>query len=49
MGHLSEILKILDGALKAIGGMASNYAGLHADKLEQDGSARQARMIRESY
>jgi SpoVK/Ycf46/Vps4 family AAA+-type ATPase len=45
--HLSEILKILDGALKANASMASNYAGLLADKLEQDGSGRQARMIRE--
>ncbi|MDN4547172.1 anti-phage ATPase IteA [Pseudomonas sp. C32] len=47
MEHLSEILKILDGALKANASMASNYAGLLADKLELDGSSRQARMIRE--
>jgi SpoVK/Ycf46/Vps4 family AAA+-type ATPase len=45
--HLSEILKILDGALKANASMASNYAGLLADKLDLDGSSRQARMIRE--
>lgn len=47
MEHLSEILKILDGALKANASMASNYAGLLADKLDQDGSARQAKMIRQ--
>lgn len=47
MEHLSEILKILDGALKANASMASNYAGLLADKLESGGQAKQARMIRE--
>lgn len=47
MDYLSEILKILDGALKANASMASNYAGLLADKLEQNGEPRQARMIRE--
>ena len=47
MEYLSEILKILDGALKANASMASNYAGLLADKLESDGDKRQARMIRE--
>lgn len=47
MEYLSEILKILDGALKANSSMASNYAGLLADKLESDGDKRQARMIRE--
>ncbi|MCS3471764.1 hypothetical protein M2401_005528 [Pseudomonas sp. JUb42] len=45
--HLSEILKILDGALKANASMASNYAGLLADKLEGAGDGKQARMIRE--
>jgi DNA replication protein DnaC len=45
--YLSEILKILDGALKANASMASNYAGLLADKLENDGDKKQARMIRE--
>ncbi len=45
--YLSEILKILDGALKANASMASNYAGLLADKLDSDGASRQARMIRE--
>ncbi|MFU6377848.1 anti-phage ATPase IteA [Metapseudomonas otitidis] len=47
MEHLSEVLKILDGALKANASMASNYAGLLADKLEQAGDGKQARMIRE--
>lgn len=47
MEHLSEILKILDGALKANASMASNYAGLLAEKLDQAGDAKQARMIRE--
>lgn len=45
--HLSEILKIIDGALKANASMASNYAGLLAEKLEQAGDGKQARMIRE--
>lgn len=45
--HLSEVLKILDGALKANASMASNYAGLLADKLEQEGERSQARMVRE--
>lgn len=45
--YLSEILKILDGALKANASMASNYAGLLADKLESSGAGKQARMIRE--
>lgn len=47
MQYLSEILKILDGALKANASMATNYAGLLADKLEQDGEKNQARLIRE--
>jgi ATP-dependent Zn protease len=45
--HLSEVLKILDGALKANASMAGSYAGLLADKLEHDGERQQARMIRE--
>lgn len=47
MQHLSEVLKILDGALKANSSMATSYAGLLADKLECDGEKQQARMIRE--
>ncbi len=45
--HLSEVLKILDGALKANASMSSNYAGLLADKLEQEGHREQAIRIRE--
>lgn len=47
MEHLSEVLKILDGALKSNQTMATNYAGLLADKLERDGSRREAAAIRE--
>ena len=47
MEYLSEVLKILDGALKANASMAANYAGLLADKLEQDGQRPQANMVRE--
>lgn len=45
--HFSEVLKILDGALKANVSMAANYAGLLADKLERDGQRQQARLVRE--
>jgi SpoVK/Ycf46/Vps4 family AAA+-type ATPase len=45
--HLSEVLKIIDGALKSNQSMAANYAGLLADKLEADGNRREARLIRE--
>lgn len=45
--HLSEVLKILDGALKSNATMSTNYAGLLADKLEQDGEREQAIRIRE--
>jgi hypothetical protein len=34
--HVSEVLKILDGALRSNASMSSNYAGLLADKLEQE-------------
>jgi len=44
--HFSEVLKILDGALKANASMAANYAGLLADKLERDGQRQQARLVR---
>ena len=47
MEHLSEILKILDGALKSNASMALNYAGLLADKLEIAGQGKQAGLIRE--
>ena len=47
MDHLSEVLKILDGALRANASMAANYAGLLADRLEQAGERQHARLIRE--
>lgn len=47
MDNLSEVLKILEGALKANASMASSYAGLLADKLEASGERRQAALIRE--
>lgn len=47
MKHLSEVLKILDGALKSNHSMAANYAGLLADKLDLSGNRREATMIRE--
>ncbi len=47
VNHLSEILKIIDGALKSNQSMATNYAGLLADKLEAEGNRREARLIRE--
>lgn len=47
MEHLSEVLKILDGALKANASMAGNYAGLLADKLERSGAREDAVRIRE--
>lgn len=47
MEHLSEVLKILDGALRANVSMAANYAGLLADRLEQAGERQHARLIRE--
>lgn len=45
--HLSEVLKIIDGALKSNATMSTNYAGLLADKLEQDGEREIAGRIRE--
>jgi ATP-dependent 26S proteasome regulatory subunit len=45
--HLSEVLKIIDGALKSNATMSTNYAGLLADKLEQDGERETAGRIRE--
>lgn len=47
MEHLSEVLKILDGALRANASMAASYAGLLADKLEGAGDRTQARLIRD--
>lgn len=47
MEFMSEVLKILEGALKANGSLAANYAGLLADKLASSGEVHQARLIRE--
>ncbi|HEL3810145.1 TPA: ATP-binding protein [Stenotrophomonas maltophilia] len=47
MEFLSEVLKILDGALKANATMASSYAGLLAEKLESAGEREQATLVRQ--
>lgn len=47
MDHLSEVMKILEGALQHNVRKATDYAGLLADKLESDGNTRQAIMIRQ--
>lgn len=47
MDYLSEVLKIIEGATKANASMANNYAGLLADKLEQAGEVKQAKLVRE--
>lgn len=44
---MSEVLKILDGALRSNATMSTNYAGLLADKLELDGEREIAKRIRE--
>lgn len=46
MDHLSEVLKILDGALSHDSRKAIDYANLLADKLDDDGQGRQARAVR---
>lgn len=46
MDHLSEVLKILDGALSHDSRKAVDYANLLAEKLDNDGEGRQARAIR---
>lgn len=47
MDHLSEVLKILEGALQHNVRKAADYAGLLAEKLEEKGDVRQAAMIRQ--
>ena len=47
MDHLSEVLRILEGALQHNVRKVADYAGLLADKLESDGNAKQATMIRQ--
>ena len=46
MEHLSEVLKIIDGALQHNVRKAADYAGLLADKLDESGNGKQALMIR---
>lgn len=46
MEHLSEVLRILDGALRHDPSSAVSYAQLLADKLEKEGAVRQARAVR---
>lgn len=46
MDHLSEVLRILDGALTHDPLKALDYATLLAQKLEDDGELRQARTLR---
>jgi MoxR-like ATPase len=47
MNHLSEVLKILEGAIQHNVRKAADYAGLLADKLERDGDRQQACLVRE--
>lgn len=47
MNYVSEVLKILDGALRHSSEQAERYAALLAAKLEADGESGSARMIRE--
>lgn len=46
MDHLSEVLKILEAALRHEPAKASDYATLLASKLEEGGQNRQARALR---
>lgn len=47
MEHLTEVLNILDGALRHNLRMSFDYAGLLASKLDEEGLRDQARRIRE--
>lgn len=47
MENLSEVIKILEGALQHNIRKAADYAGLLADKLEQQGEIRQANIVRQ--
>lgn len=46
MEYLSEVIKIIEGALQHNVRKAADYAGLLADKLEEDGESKQAAIIR---
>lgn len=47
MLYMSEVMKILDAALRHSTDQAARYAGLLATKLEADGEMSQARLIKE--
>lgn len=47
MKYVSEVLKILDGALRHSSDQAERYGSLLAAKLEADGEASSAKLIRE--
>lgn len=47
MDHLSEVLKIIEGALQHNVRKAMDYASLLADKLDENGDVKQAAMIRQ--
>lgn len=46
MEHVSEVAKILEGAIRHDPEQAISYGALLADKLEQTGNTRQATLIR---
>lgn len=47
MDHLSEVLKIIEGAMQHNVRKVADYAGLLADKLESEGNTKQATIIRQ--
>lgn len=47
MKYLSEVIKIIEGALQHNVRKAADYAGLLADKLDENGESKQATMIRQ--
>lgn len=47
MEYLSEVIKIIEGALQHNVRKAADYAGLLADKLDESGENKQAAMIRQ--
>src|SRR5882672_5809221 len=44
--YLSEVFRIVEGALRLDGEKVKNYANLLADKLQTDGNATAARRLR---
>lgn len=45
--HLSEVFRIVEGATRGDMDKVRNYAGLLADKLEEDGEANSAKWLRQ--